>query len=484
MLALLAMITASVQAAPPGSVRPDTHIFQVPWWEREPTPLPPPEATAAPESQPYSLAEFSPIERVILTTWYNRSSWGYPAVTPSYTGMVKALQDRDIPVTICDSPEPESAARAALSAAGVDVEAVDWMSCSLNTIWMRDFGPFFTIAEDTTTLIGDAVYAGRPLDNAFPERYATDMGHAAHRVGLTMEGGNFYSNGEGLCVTTNTIYAWYSVTESRARETFQDTLGCDETLFLEPLIDEGTGHVDMFFTFTDRDAAIMGSYDPSYDRANAELLDRNAAALEAAGLVVHRVPMLPHEDMNGDGWDDFHTVINGFFANTDTGQRFLMPTYYESYPTQTAEALAAMEAAMPGVEIVEIPSDDLITYGGSLHCVVKTVPTERWPNPCDDVYAFNDDDPRCDEPDPDTGTAPDTGGPADTGSSTGNETDTGTDGETDAGAGDGPNFQDVDDTAESADAKAGCACTTASPSHSGWLALIPLAWARRRERDA
>ena len=88
---------------------------------------------------------------------------------------------------------------------------------------------------------------------------------------------------------------------------------------------------------------------------------------------------------------------------------------------KSAAAIAALREAMPGVEVVPVPAESIIIAGGALHCVMKSIPTARWPMPCDDPYAFNDDDPRCEGI-----TADDDGGD-----------DGGSDGETSSGSDDG-----------------------------------------------
>ncbi len=505
---------------------PPTHHYQVPWWERPAPPIPPPEASTPPSVQPYTLGEFDPVQAVIMTTWYSTDSYWdgarYPAVTESYTSMIGELTTRGIDVYICDSPETASSARSQLSAAGIDPDDVEWIDCNLDSIWMRDYGPFFTIDEDTNLMIGDAEYYGRPRDNDFPTQASDSWGDELYQVPLTMEGGNFYGNGEGLCVSTNIVYDWWFATVGSATEAFEETLGCDETIWLDPLRGEGTGHVDMYFTFVDAHNVIVGEYSTSEDFINARILDDNAAALEAAGLTVHRVPMLPSDDLNGDDEPDFHTVINGFFVNTSDGTKtFYMPTYYEEYPLQTSAALDAMEAAMPGTEIIEVPADELILYAGAIHCVVKTIPVTEWPNPCEDPYAFNDDDPRCEEADADTDTDADTDADtdtdtdtdADTDADTDTDTDTDTDADTDADAdadtdtdtdadADADTDTDVDeddsdtlertsdDTTNNRDgdddeSKAGCGCTATQPPAGLPLAfLMLLGWARRQRLPA
>ena len=75
-----------------------------------------------------------------------------------------------------------------------------------------------------------------------------------------------------------------------------------------------------------------------------------------------------------------------FLHQPNRWNRVVLRTHFRArYPGKTNNALTAMRAAMPGVEIIEVPSENVITFGGALHCLVKTVPIEEWPDPCDDV---------------------------------------------------------------------------------------------------
>ena len=137
-------------------------------------------------------------------------------------------------------------------------------------------------------------------------------------------------------------------------------------------------------------------------------------------------------------------VINGFFISTEDEKAFLMPTYNTRYAEETDAARDAMAAAMPGVTIIDVPTDSLIAWGGAIHCVTKTIPVQAWPDPCNDPYDFNDDDCVV----------------IDTGSS-----DTGT----------------AADKRSKKEEEAGCGCATSSHG-AYWLFLIALVfpWTRRR----
>ena len=160
---------------------------------------------------------------------------------------------------VCDEPGYRSIAESQLTAAGIDsTESTGWIAhwkvygcattapCSLSTK-MRCFGSV-------------TPYAGRPYDDSFPGQATRWWGEDFYDVPLYMEGGNFFSDGNGTCVSTNIVFEWYAsefswITEDFANDIYASRLGCEDTIWLEPLIGEGTGHVDMFFTFIDRDNA-------------------------------------------------------------------------------------------------------------------------------------------------------------------------------------------------------------------------------------
>ena len=47
----------------------------------------------------------------------------------------------------------------------------------------------------------------------------------------------------------------------------------------------------------------------------------------------------------------------------------LVPHYIDVDPAVEAEAYDAIAQAIPSADIVPIPADDLLEYGGSIHCL-------------------------------------------------------------------------------------------------------------------
>jgi agmatine/peptidylarginine deiminase len=147
-----------------------------------------------------------------------------------------------------------------------------------------------------------------------------------------------------------------------------DYFGARQTVYLERLDGEPTGHVDMFAAFVSRDTVVVGTYDPNVDPLNAALLDRNATRLgeirTATGpLRVVRIPM----PGNHDGvW---RTYTNVTFANGV----LLVPVYADADPAVQADALALYQQLLPRWTVVPIEAAGLIPCGGALHCVSKSL---------------------------------------------------------------------------------------------------------------
>ncbi len=146
------------------------------------------------------------------------------------------------------------------------------------------------------------------------------------------------------------------------------TFGAREVVFLEPLIGEPTGHVDMFMTFTSPHTAVVASIAPKIDPENARILDQNAARLASVridGRKIHvvRVPM-PHHD---DGIWRSHTnvvYLNGLL---------LVPTYPATDDEGAKQAVATYQKLMPAWRVQPIDAEALATLGGALHCVTMNL---------------------------------------------------------------------------------------------------------------
>jgi agmatine/peptidylarginine deiminase len=242
---------------------------------------------------------------------------------------------------------------------------------SLESFWMVDFGPSFVQDGDgVLSIIDPRYYTMRVNDDAVPTKIASGLGVNVFRPDLGIEGGNFFSDGRGTCFTTGMALAENAPqTEAELNEILRAYYGCDKTLWLWPLYGEPTGHIDMFLKNASATTLLVGQYDPAMDPDNAALLDLNVQLIEAQTNVdgspfeILRVPMPD----NTDGiW---RTYLNGIVVN----DLVLVPTY-QDHATHEASALAVLGQAFGGRTVVTLDSENIITWGGAIHCVTRTRP--------------------------------------------------------------------------------------------------------------
>jgi len=313
--------------------------------------------------------EFEPQEALLVTPGLLAKE--HPDVLAA---LVRAVRDRvDLVGVVADKSE-QSAVRKALRNHHLPPDAIQLLRVPHNTMWIRDYGPIFVRLGDETRVAIDGEYpdAGRGDDDLLPHAMADFFRVELHKAPMVLEGGNFLTNGQGLCILTTACLERNFAdpdAEGLVDEVFRECFGASQTVMLEPLFGESTGHVDMFATFTAADTVVVGQYDEAADAENAHLLHRNAAMLAglatpAGPLRVVRIPMPPSED------GCRRTFTNVVYANGV----LLVPTYQGVDRGLQARAMRVYRSLLPGWKIVPIDSSQIIDNGGALHCITANVP--------------------------------------------------------------------------------------------------------------
>ncbi len=257
---------------------------------------------------------------------------------------------------------------------GLPAHLLHFVSMPVKGMWVRDYGPAFvrTRARGITILDADYIEADRRVDDEAPTELASLLKVPVVKVPLTYEGGNVISNGQGLCVTTQSLItrnANRGYDEAAVKGILKKFYGLEQCVVLDPLICEPTGHVDMFACFVAPNVICVGSYDSHVDPVNADLLDRNAALLANVQtrwgpLQVVRVPMPTN---HGNVWRTYTNVI---FAN-DT---MLVPRYPHLDEDLYQRAVAIYARLLPGWDIIPIDCPTIIVKRGALRCVSINIP--------------------------------------------------------------------------------------------------------------
>lgn len=322
--------------------------------------------TAAPSGGARAVAEFEPSDGVLIA-W----SGGLSAFFVDLVLSVAAVSD--VYLITSDLATSNTLRDYFVGEQGVPGARMKFFEYPHDAFWTRDFGPLAIEQADGTPAFVDArYYNNRRRDDAVPTLLGRYLGVPAYRPDLITEGGNFMTNGEGLCVVTEWLLDENGhLTQQDLAAIQADYLGCERTIILTRMAGEGTGHVDMYAKFTSRDTVLVGAYDPADDRVNAAILDANAQRLASETLpdgTPLRVVRIPMPSAAGGV---FRSYTNSLIVNGVV----IMPSY-DTDVLREPDAVAAYQAALPaGYQVVTVDSSAIIDYGGAVHCTTMSFNT-------------------------------------------------------------------------------------------------------------
>jgi len=247
-------------------------------------------------------------------------------------------------------------------------------------VWLRDTGPIF-LGPDAAVGFRFNGWGGKydlAHDDEVADQIAKAAGAALARSNAILEGGALDHDGEGTVLTTrqcllnpNRNAGW---TEADAEAALVRDLGARKVLWLGNGLqnDHTDGHVDNLARFAAPGVVLcpvaFGAGDPNggvYDSAARALADMTDA--EGRRLRVVRIPSPGWVEVDGVGGAPA-SHMNFIIAN----RAVILPVYGEGL----AGALAAqgLSEAFPGREVIALPSNALLSGGGSFHCISQQEP--------------------------------------------------------------------------------------------------------------
>jgi agmatine deiminase len=275
------------------------------------------------------------------------------------------------PVTLVVRPEDVAGATQRVG------DAVEIFAAPIDDAWMRDVGPIVVRAPD------ERLHAVHFRFNAWGDKQLHDadarvgaavarhLGLPVHEVPFVLEGGSVAVDGRGTLVTTERCLLNPNRNPGRSRDVIervlQSSLGVDRVVWLADAIaeDEGTdGHVDNVVAFTPSGRVLVQGCDDAAN-PNAAIAADNVDRLQAAGLDVTVVPVLPYTVLGGQRIPVPYVNVyagNGFVAVPVSGHLF------------DDDACALIGAQYPGRSVVPVPGAVLAYGGGGVHCITQQVP--------------------------------------------------------------------------------------------------------------
>lgn len=320
--------------------------------------------------------EYEPHAGCIMA-WPSRSAlWGdeLSQAKADYAAVANSIADFEPVLMVCNPGSADEVLRQC-------AHAVTPVQIPIDDSWARDIGPAFVRDEHgevAAVAFGFNAWGNRwhphDADAALAQRLAARLGVRCFTAPLVLEGGSFYSDGQGTVITTEQCLLDPNRNPTLSRDAIEqllcEYLGASTVIWLPygHSLDTGPagtdGHVDGVLQYIAPGHVMLelvsDPSSPEHERGVA-----NLAVLEAATDAAGRRLTVSVFDPGPDAPISYanHYLANGAVivpvgdARTDD------------------RALAALQMMHPDREVVGVPGTTLALGGGGPHCVTQQIPS-------------------------------------------------------------------------------------------------------------
>lgn len=309
-------------------------------------------STPPPPAPVRNPGEFEPMTGVIVR---------YPFGNP--TGLLVEYAENDTLWVIVETSGEQSSATSTLSGGGANMDHVRWVFAPTNSIWTRDYGPWFVTNGNGVQGITDHIYnRPRPDDDLIPGVIGSDWGIPVYGMDLEATGGNYMSDGRGTAISTRlTLDENTSFTTAEIDSIMEAYVGIDRFEWLNYIATGGIHHIDCWAKFLSPGKILVKEVAPSHSSYAA--LEANVAYLQTLTSSWGRPYEIVRVYCPSDEPYTNSLILNG---------KVFVPQYGTSWDD---DALATYEAAMPGYEVLGYTGSWLTD--DAIHCRAMGV-TDRY----------------------------------------------------------------------------------------------------------
>ena len=268
-----------------------------------------------------------------------------------------------------------SAARTALSGAGVNLDNVTFLDMNIDddySYWVRDFSPFY-VFNDKQLSITDFTY-NRPRyeQNAVPEKLATYFNIPYSKMDLTHTGGNLMQDGRGTAFSDDLVISENSNNRTKVLNQMAQYTGTDQYVITIDPQGDYIAHIDCWGKIVAPDKIIVARLPENnaryqyYEQVANELA--NTTCIYGYNYRVYRI--------DEPGGSTVAPYTNSLIANGHV----YMPL--GSNTTYNNKALEVYREALPGYDVVGIKGFSAshqcsFLNTDALHCRTHEVPDQN-----------------------------------------------------------------------------------------------------------
>ncbi len=246
-------------------------------------------------------------------------------------------------------------------------------------VWLRDSGGIFVANAAGALALVNWEFNGwggkypAEQDNQVPRQMARILGTRLFHAGIVMEGGSLEVGAAGVALTTRQCLLSPTrnpgLNEEDLEAYLQDYLGIRHLIWLGEGLegDHTDGHIDTLTRFTSPTTLVTSVAEDPADPNHRPLQENLEILRSLGGFCIVELP-LPRNPR----WLEAHTRLPLTYANFYIANGVvLVPQYGDPNDERALEILRPL---FPGRSVLGLPSQALITGGGSFHCVTQQQP--------------------------------------------------------------------------------------------------------------
>lgn len=259
----------------------------------------------------------------------------------------------------------QQTATTAFLANGVDTSKVQWLVATNNSIWTRDYGPWFVFDGNGAQAIVDHVYnrPTRPDDDLIPVKFGLQQGIPVSRHDMWHTGGNYMTDGATWSMSSDLVYdeaaSANGMTPSQVDQLMSDYYGITVYNVVNDISPSGIHHIDTWGKFLNEETILIKQVWPAH--ATYAALEQRAtliASLQASTGRNYGVFRVFCQDIGGGNPASY---TNSLFVN----DRVCVPLF--SSAANDSAALNVYRNALPGYNVRGYTYAGFIT-DDALHC--------------------------------------------------------------------------------------------------------------------